>query len=402
MDTAGWRAAFAAELEAELDAVARWWLRYAIDLERGTIAGRVGDDNRVDPEAPLGLVYVARLTWFFSALSARSRAPEHRAAADLCAGRLRRDFRDPRHGGLYWMIDAGGRPLADKKQTYGLAFAVYALSEHHRATGDGASLREAVALAGEIAHHAHDAAHGGYLEALSRDWGPLDDVRLGPTDLDADKTLNNHLHLLEAWTALACVHPAAAPELRGLLTLYLERFVGPPGCPAPCFYRRDWTLLPSGHSPGHAIEASWLLCEAARALDDPAIGATVRSASLALAADVLASAVDAEGGVVAEIEEGRVTDPRRAWWVQAEALVGFMNAWQLGGEARYLEACRACWDFIRAHQRDARFGEWRWFSARDPAAPERDKAGPWKGPYHNGRALLELLRRLREGAAAKG
>ncbi len=402
MGDAGWRVAFAAELEAELDAVARWWLRHAVDLERGAIAGRVGNDNRVDPEAPLALVYVARLAWFFSALARRSGAPEHRAAADLCVACLLRDFRDERHGGLYWMVDPSGRSLAEKKQTYGQAFAVYALSEHHRATGDGASLFEAVALAAEITRHAHDTAHGGYLEARSRDWGPIDDVRLGNTDLDADKTLNTHLHLLEAWTALSRVHPAAAPALRELLGLYLERFVGPRGGPAPCFYTRDWALLPSTHCPGHAIEASWLLWEAAQVLGDPAIEADVRGASLALASDVLATAVDADGGVVAEMEGARVTDPRRVWWVQAEAMVGFMNAWQLGGGSRYLDACRACWAFVRAQQRDARHGEWRWFSAGDPAAPETDKAGPWKGPYHNGRALLELILRLQEPPASSG
>lgn len=401
MGDADWRAAFAGELEAELEAVADWWLRHVVDTGRGTIVGRVTEDNRGDREAPLALVYVARLAWFFSALAARSGAPRHRAAADLCATRLRRDFRDHRHGGLYWTIDADGRPLADKKQTYGQAFAVYALSAHHRATGDAASLREAVALAGEIARHTRDAEHGGYLEARSRDWGPLDDVRLGETDLPADKTLNTHLHLLEAWTALVRVHPPAAPALRELLELYLARFVGPRGGPLPCFYTRCWTLLTSGHSPGHAIEASWLLCEAADALGDPAIGAAVRPAALALAEDVLANGVDAEGGVVTEIEGGRVTDPRRAWWVQAEAMVGFVNAWQLGGDARFLDAARAGWGFVRAHQRDARHGEWRWFSARD-AAPEMDKAGPWKGPYHNGRALLELLRRLDRRAAAAG
>ena len=394
MNVAAWRDSVHTELAAELRAVARWWLEHVIDLDRDRITGAVSGAGRADPTAPLGLVYVARLLWFFSALARRSGDTGHRAAADLCRSVLLRDFHDPRHGGLFWQIAADGRPLAHKKQTYGLAFAVYALAEHHRISGDDESLRQATGLARLIEDRLYDRVHGGFLEALDRDWRPLDDVRLGPTDLDADKTLNTHLHLLEAWTGLVRVAPAATPCLRELLQLYLARFTAAPDGAAVGFYTRDWTPLGSGHSPGHAIEASWLLCEAADVLGDPAMQSAARAAARDLAEGVLSRALDGDGGVVAELRDGRVSDPRRVWWVQAEAMVGFFNSWQLGGDERFLEASRNAWTFIRKHQVDRRFGEWRWYSRLDADAPAAGIAGPWKGPYHNGRALLEMLRRL--------
>ena len=381
-------------LHGELRAIARWWLEHVIDFDRGAVVGAVSDTGRADAAAPLSLVYVARLLWFFSALARRSGEAGHRAAADLCCALLLRDFPDPRYGGLYWEIAADGRPLARKKQTYGLAFAVYALAEHHRAGGDDESLQQATGLARLIEERLFDCEHGGVFEALDRDWRPLADVRLGPTDLNADKTLNTHLHLLEAWTALVRSAPTAAPRLRELLQLYLARFTTAPEGTAVGFYTRDWTPLDAGHSPGHAIEASWLLCEAADALGDPALQSAARSAALDLAEGVLTRALDGDGGTVAELRDGRVSDPRRVWWVQAEAMVGFFNAWQIGGDARYLQASRNSWAFIRAHQVDPQHGEWRWFSALDAAAPTAGFAGPWKGPYHNGRALMEMLRRL--------
>jgi len=389
-----WRSDWCESLEAALRAVAQWWLTHVVDRDRGRLTGQVAACGRADPEAPLNLVYVARLLWFFSELSRRSGVSAHRAAAELCHTVLQRAFHDPRHGGLFWQVTADGRPRERKKQTYGLAFAVYALAAYQQVSESDAVRSEASALARLIEDRLFDDRHGGFFEAADRAWRPLADPRLGPTDLAADKTLNTHLHLLEAWTGLVRIDATAAPRLRELLQLYLDRFLAGPDGVAVGFYTRDWRPLTAGHSPGHAIEASWLLCEAADVLQDARLQETARSAALHIAGDVLATAVDDDGGVVAEFQDGRISDRRRVWWVQAEAMVGFFNAWQLGGDERFLRASRAVWAFIRAHHVDPRHGEWRWYSARDPDAPAAYLAGPWKAPYHNGRALLEMLRRL--------
>jgi mannobiose 2-epimerase len=394
MTPSDWRDRLRREFETELQAVARWWLEHVIDLARGSIVGEVSGAGRADPSAPLNLVYVARLLWFFSALSRHTGKSAHRAAADLCHARLLRDFSDPQHGGLFWQVAADGQPLERKKQTYGLAFAVYALGEYRRSGARDEALNQANTLARLIEDRLLDRQQGGFFEARDRDWRPLADVRLGPTDLDADKTLNTHLHLLEAWTGLARHDAAAAPRLRDLLQLYLARFMPDPDGTAIGFYTRAWQPLPAGHSPGHAIEASWLMCEAANVLNEPDLQATVHAAALGLAESVLARAIDAEGGVVSELRAGAVVDHRRVWWVQAEAMVGFFNAWQLDGDERFLQASHACWAFIREHHVDPKHGEWRWYSALDTDAPETVIAGAWKAPYHNGRALLEMLRRL--------
>ena len=383
-------------MDAELDSIARWWLDHAVDLDKGEIAGEVSNDNQPNPSTGLGLVYVARLLWFFSA-AYRHRAREgYKAAAMLCREILADRFTDDENGGLVWSLDAGRRPESSKKQSYGQAFAIYGLSEYFLAFGDEDALQAASGLVDLLEQHVHDREHGGYLEALDAGWKPLADVRLGASDANADKTMNTHLHILEAYTNYHRAKQSAESSalLAGLLELFLDRFALPGGDHLVCFYTRHWEEVPAAISFGHDIEASWLICEAADVLGDARLSGRSRSCAIALAHGVLDRGIDKLGGILHERGPGERVDTSHVWWVQAEAMVGFFSAWQLTGAKSFLETSLDCWKFIRDHQRDKEHGEWRWFSKLDCASNGPYKAGPWKGPYHNGRALLEMLHRL--------
>ena len=389
------------EMRAEFEAIADWWLEHVICLDSGDIAAEVSADNKRNRKAGKSLVYSARLLWFFSAAFRFRPDPRFRAAADLCYRELTSLYPDRRNGGLVWSVDAAGLPDSRKKQCYGLCFAVYALTEYFMATGHGDAIVTAEDLVCLVERNMYDTEHGGYIEAMTPDWRTLEDMRLGDTDLNAEKTMNTHLHVLEAWINFHRAQPGAesAARLARVADLFLQHFVASGGYQKR-FFTRDWQELPAEISFGHDIEASWLLWEAGAVLDNGALRGRLLGPVVELADSVLESGAGPEGEVFHEGTQREAVDRSRIWWVQAEALVGFMNAWQVTADERFLEASRASWAFIRDYQRDTEYGEWAWYSRLDRAAPPIYKAGFWKAPYHNGRAMLEMIRRLSAGRNA--
>jgi len=358
--------------------------------------GRIDGEGRVVPDAPRGAILAGRLLWTFSAAARRLGTPTHAELADRARAELVERFLDPEHGGVYWMLDADGRPLDARKHVYAQAFALYGLAEHHRATGDAASLERAVALHRLIERHGADPEHGGYREAFGRDWRPLDDARLSDKDAPEPRSANTHLHVLEAYSTLLRAWPD--PDLRTRQRALVELFLGPlldrEGFHFRAFLAEDWTPRSDVISWGHDVETVWLLLEAVDLLGDAALRARVGEVALEVARAVLCGGVDADGGLLNESGPEGVRSGEKHWWHQAEAIVGFVAAWQESGEPAFLEAAGGVWDFTRRFIRDPARGEWRWGVTRDgvPLAGE-DLAGPWKCPYHNARACLEVMER---------
>ncbi|MEO8561751.1 MAG: AGE family epimerase/isomerase [bacterium] len=394
-----------AEMRDELtQRILPFWMNEATDRRRGGVVGLVTEDGRRDDDAPKGSILHARMLWTFSAAYRALGDEAYRAVAERSAVYFAAHFIDPTFGGVFWMIDADGRPLDERKHVYAQAFAIYALVEHFRATADRRSLDAAIALFKLIEAHAHDMALGGYEEAFTRDWKRLEDVRLSDVDANERKSMNTHLHLLEAYTPLYDVWPDARLRSRiaSLLELFLDRIISPEGTHIIGFFTADWQPRSSKVSFGHDIEASWLLVESAIALGDGALAERVRVASGRLTEAVLEHGVDpVHGGVYNESEQGRV-DTDKEWWPQAEAVVGFLSAYQESGRAAYLDAAAATWGFITRHMLDRRHGEWlRRVSRAGDESRGGEKVGPWKCPYHNARACLEVMSRV-EAVLAEG
>jgi mannobiose 2-epimerase len=230
------------------------------------------------------------------------------------------------------------------------------------------------------------------------------DVRLSEKDLNAPKSMNTHLHLLEAYTTLHRARPESRLLARvvELLELFLDRIVDPRTHHLRLFFEADWRPCSGTVSYGHEVEASWLLVEAARVVGEAGLARRVREAGVAMARAARREGQDTDGGLLNELHADGRLDADRHWWPQAEALVGFLHAFRETGERDFLDAALAVWEFTKAHVLDHRGGEW--FGRVDRSGrpyPDEDKVGLWKCPYHNTRACLEGVALTEEIGAAR-
>jgi mannobiose 2-epimerase len=313
---------------------------------------------------------------------------------------------DAKHGGLFWSVDPAGVPVETAKHVYDQSFGLYALAEYFRTTHDQAALDRAIAIYRLIEAKARDRKHGGYFESFTRDWQRDDAGQrriLGGTGV---KSQNTHIHLLESYTNLFRVWPDAQlrDDLRALLDLMLTKIVDPKSHHLILYFNEDWTPVSDVVSFGHDIELSWLAVEAGTVLGDPALLARAREVALQMALGTAQQGLDADGGVLNEAGPHGITDANKDWWPQAEAAVGFLNAYQLSADPRYFADSRRVWQFIQTKCVDRQNGDWWQSVTRDgQPRPHGAKISTWKCPYHNSRACLELLDRLdelaRNGAA---
>jgi cellobiose epimerase len=384
--------------KAALVSILHYWMEHTID-SKGGFYGRIHADNRVEPGAPKGSVLNARILWTFSAAQRLYPEEGYLQTATRAYQYIRTHFIDREQGGVYWSVDASGRPLDTKKQVYALAFTIYGLTEYYAATGQVEALEEAIRLYRDIEIHSFDPVRGGYLEAFSKDWGPAGDVRLSAKDVNEKKTMNTHLHILEAYTNLYRVWPDArlSEQLHSLIGDFPRHMIDPATHHLVLFLDEDWNRRSETISFGHDIEASWLLLEAAEAIGTPLLE-TLQNTSLKMV-DAACEGLAPDGSLYYEYEpsDGHWRKEKH-WWVQAEAMVGLVNAWQLSGDISYRERFERVWAYTDRWVIDHRGGEWIWGLNADNTPMEgEDKVGIWKCPYHNGRALMELLRRLGEG-----
>jgi len=388
-------AAYREEMNRELQSILQYWMLNTPDDRQGGFIGRINGDDQPHPEAPKGLVLNSRILWSFSAAWRNTGQWIYRPVAARAYEYLTTRFFDPVSGGAFWSLDAAGRPLNTRKQIYGLAFALYGLSEYYRASRDPAVLDKAIELYRVIEAHSFDPEQGGYFEAFDRDWQPLDDLRLSEKDANEKKTMNTHLHILEAYTTLYLAWPdqRLPGKIRHLLELFDRRIVDPATGHLGLFFTAGWQSRSGLVSYGHDIEAAWLLHEAATVIEDPEW--TGRTAELCLRiADLTREGIDEDGGLWYEKEDGHLV-PEKHWWPQAEAMAGFLRAWSISGDQRWWDASVGAWSFVKDHIRDPRGKEWYWgVDAAGVPMPGQDKAGFWKCPYHNSRACMEVLNLL--------
>lgn len=383
------------EARAEAKHIFAWWRTHMPDAADGFF-GEVDAVGWPVPNAPKSVILHTRLLWFFSAMATYLKSDQALALAHRAAAYTRKYFIDPDHGGLYWLLDHRGQVIDAKKQGYAQAFGIYALAEYVRATGDPASLSVARQLQRDIEDRFWDPGHGGYIEALSAYWRDPGDQRLSAKDADCPKSMNTHLHVLEAYTLLHRVAPdeVSNAALYRALDIFAGRFADGQGGHLRLFFDMDWTDRTTTISFGHDIEASWLIWEAAEALNDRDMKARVRPLVLGLADMTLKDGFNGRGGLSYERGIDGKVDPDGEWWGQAEGMIGFVNAWQLTGNAAYLDAVVGLWDYLKGQYGAGSGSEWTWYGA-DAGRLAVGLAGQWKCPYHNGRAMIELDHRLK-------
>ncbi len=426
--------ALASQVKKELTMnILPYWMD-KMSRPEGGFYGRIDGMERLDASAPVGNIMAARILWTFaSAYRVLKGSVDDEAAASYLNMALRakdfiiNKFVDPEFGGTYWSLGPDGSPLDMKKQIYAIAFTIYGLAELNRATGDGEALEYAIKLFRAIEEHSFDSEKDGYFEAFTRSWEPVEDMRLSDKDANESKTMNTHLHVLEAYTCLYRVwkNPLLEERLRGLICIFEERILGADGH-LQLFFDDDWNCGYDIVSYGHDIEASWLIHEAAEVLGDASVLGRIEALVPRIAAAAGEGLCVAEGdsdgakgcgkendsvggmnfGGGMNVAGGMMYEKNRTtghldgdfhWWVQAETVVGYFNLWDKFGAQDGLEKTLMCWDFIKENLIDRENGEWFWSLRADGTVNRSDdKAGFWKCPYHNGRMCMEIIERIHQ------
>ena len=384
------------ELTAELGAILDYWSKNMIDTQNGGFAGQIDNNENVIQNAEKGAVLNARILWSFSASYQITKKTEHKNLAKRAFDFLSNNFYDAEFGGLFWSINADKTPKDTKNQIYALAFAIYGLSEYYVISKDEKALSIAINLYLKIQKYSYDPVNKGYLEAFTRDWQPIEDLRLSEKDANEKKTMNTHLHIIEAYANLFRVwkDKELQKDIIELLRTIEKHFINTETGHLRLFFDENWTEKPDVISYGHDIEAAWLLLQCAEISEDETLIGNYKKYAVQMA-DVTKEGLDNDGGLWYEFDPKKnELISEKHWWVQAEALIGFYNAYELTGKENYLDIVFRNWDFIKKHLIDTKNGEWFWGIYRDNSLIAKDKAGFWKCPYHNSRACMELINRI--------
>lgn len=405
--------------------ILRFWMEKMLDREQGGFYGRIDGQGVLHKDAEKGAILNARILWSFSAAYRVLKTPEYLKMAKRAKEYIINHFIDKEYGGVYWSLDSKGNPLDTKKQFYAIGFAIYGMSEYARATGDREALECALQLFDCIEEHALDHQYNGYIEACTREWGEIADMRLSELDANYPKSQNTHLHIIEPYTNLfrclkeldttesvnyvpviGAVLPVdvAVPQetknrveaaLRNIINIFTDRILNPETHHLDLFFDMDWTRG-AGHleSYGHDIECSWLIHEAALVLGDSDVLKKVEPI-VQMVAKASEKGLRPDGSMIheANLDTGHVDDDLH-WWVQAENVVGWFNLYQYFDDEQALDRAVRCWQYIKDNLIDYENGEWHW--SRHPDGTLNtvdDKAGFWKCPYHNSRMCLEIIER---------
>ena len=386
------------ELEKELKNILHYWINFVIDRGNGGFYGRLDNDNTAYKDAPKGAVLNSRILWTFSAAYNYTSTEEYLQVAERAYDYIIDHFVDKEYGGVYWSVDSRAEPLDTKKQIYALAFALYGISEYTLTTASQQSKEHAIRLYETIEQYSHDTKKGGYGEALSRDWQEIKDLRLSSRDANEKKSMNTHLHVLEAYANLYRIWPDEnlCKNIKELIQIFLQRIIDPQTNHLALFFNDDWQVRSDTISYGHDIEAAWLILEVAEIIGDNELIKKVKERAVKIARAVR-EGLDVDGGLWYEYEVStQHLIKEKHWWVQAEAMVGFFNAWQITGEVSYFFDSYNTWDFVQNNIVDKEKCEWVWGIKEDTSLMQgEDKVGMWKCPYHNSRACLEIIKRIR-------
>ncbi|MEP6584224.1 MAG: AGE family epimerase/isomerase [Ginsengibacter sp.] len=384
------------EMNDQLKSILSFWMKETIDNTNGGFYGKIDNYQRVYPDAPKGAVLNSRILWAFSSAYQLTNEAAYLQTADRSFNYIRDYFFDKEFGGVYWSVDFKGNPLDLKKQFYALSFAIYGLSEFYKCTNNSEAKKMAIDLYYDIINHSYDSINGGYIEALSGDWKQLDDLRLSKKDANERKSMNTHLHILEGFANLYLIWPDEdlKQKIEELILIFLEHIIDKNNYHLILFFDDEWNKRSDIISYGHDIEAAWLIQEAAGIIKEKVLIEKVKTVSVQLA-DAAAEGLDSDGGLWYEYDvDNDHLIKEKHWWPQAEAMVGFFNAWQITGKEDYFGKSMKSWHFVKEYILDKQNGEWLWGIKDDYKVIDEDKIGVWKCPYHNTRACLEIIKRI--------
>lgn len=398
------------EFEYELHQILDYWMKFAPDEESGGFHGAVDMKNNPVKGAPKSCVLTSRILWTFSEAAIAYPEKGYGRMAERAYGVLRESFKDQEFQGYFMELNEAHQPSDSVKHTYAQAFVLYSLSKYYEYSKDESVLGELKEFFLFLDLKARDNDAVGYIEGFSRDWNPIQQNRMA--DDNDPRSMNTHLHLLEAYAAVYKVwfDKRVKERLTEILILFRDSIIRKDGHLGIFFdYNfKETEVSESICSFGHDIEASWLILEALEILGDESLRDQMSQSLIKMSMAVFREGMDQDGGLFLEsTRSGSHVRTNKHWWLQAEMLVGEMNAYEVTGDWTYIEYLKKSWSFINQYVIDHKSGEWYTKVNRlgvpfliepedDPSPYYRNdwKIDPWKCPYHNGRAMLELIKRI--------
>jgi len=397
--------------EKELhDNILSYWIEYGVEKDGNGFYGAVDLNNEPVLSANKTSVLNARILWTFAAAAKAYPGKAYEEIAHRAYRVVMEDFADKEYGGFFMELLFSNEVANDIKHTYAQAFVIYSLCKYYEFNPAEEVMKVIQDFFYFLDAKTKDPNNPGYLESFTRRWEIFEENRMA--DNNEPKSMNTHLHMLEAYAAVYKIWNGdlVKQRLTELLKIFMENIIRESGH-LGIFFASDFSETENSKgicSFGHDIEASWLIWEAAEILGDVAILEKIKPMILKMADAVLRVGVDKDGGLFLESSRfGSHVRTNKHWWPQAENLVGFMNMFQLKGDMKYWDTVKLAWEFIHKNVIDHEGGEW--FTkvnrlgvpfliepADDPSPYYKNnwKIDPWKCPYHNGRAMIELAGRI--------
>ena len=367
------------------------------DEENGGFYGYLSYDLKLNKKAVKGCILNSRILWFFSNAYMVLGDSSLLESAEHAYQFLKKYCVDKEFGGVFWSLAYDGTPEDTTKHTYNQAFAIYALASYYDVSKNQEALEIAWKLYELVESKCKD--EYGYLEAFTRDFKPEENDKLSENGVIAEKTMNTLLHVFEAYTELYRVtkEEKVAGQIRFMMDIIKDKVFNKEIGRQEVFFDKTWNTLIDLYSFGHDIETAWLVDRGLEVLDDKAYTKMLSPITKTITENIYNRAY-IDHSLVNESENG-VVDTTRVWWVQAEAVVGFLNGYQKQGDRKYLEAAEDIWNYIKTCFIDKRSGsEWFWSVNEDHVPNEKPIVEPWKCPYHNGRMCFEVIRRMKDAS----
>lgn len=366
------------------------------DSENGGFYGYADKNGTPDKQSPKGVILHGRVLWFYSNAYRLLKEPALLKKATHAYRFLSEKCVDSINGGVFWSVNADGTPCDDTKHTYNQAFAIYALSTYYRASGDETALKCAYALYHVIEEKCRD--KDGYLEAFGRDFRPVSNEKLSENGVMAERTMNTLLHVIESYTELYKADNSAevGNSLKQALHLFRTKIYNPEKKRCEVFFDREYNTLIDLQSYGHDIEASWLIDRSCDVLGDEELRREMLPVINGLAQGAYSNGIDKENHAMNNECENGKDSKIKIWWVQAETVVGFYNAYKNNPDnTEYPRISEQVWEYIKKHVIDPKTGEWIENIRPDNTFDhEQALVHEWKCPYHNGRMCIEMIKRL--------
>ena len=373
-----------------------YWSTRMVDPKNGGYYGRINFSDKVFPDEDKGGILNARILWTYSSAYRILKDTTYLRLAKRSKEYIMSHFIDKEFGGAYRSVKSTGEPSDTRKQTYTQSFFIYGLAEYYRVTGDKDALKAAKDIFELFEKFALDKENDGYFEVFTRDWNRSHDMLIGEKTSQDEKTMNTHLHIMEAYTNLYRVWPdrRVADRLKDQVEIFLDKIVDAKTSHLICFMDKNWNRTSSFDSYGHDIESSWLLVEAAGLLKDTALIARVKKTSIKIA-NAASEGLQPDGSLIYEkdLSTGR-KNTERSWWAQAETIVGYLNAYEITGNEKYLDKSINCWNYTKNHLVDNKSGGWFSSVSESGITGRGDKGGFWVCPYHSGRMCMEVIERF--------